>query len=47
MKLELQVTLDTGNCPNEEGHIHSWIATCQALIGEFLRNLQDKSSFSL
>jgi len=42
MKLGPQVTLDIWHSPNGEDPFHSWLATYQALIGEFLINLQDK-----
>jgi len=47
MKLGLQVTTDTWHSPNGEDPLHSWLATYQAPIREFLRSLQDKSSFSV
>jgi len=47
LKLGLQATFVTWHSPNGEDPLHSWLTTSQALIGGFLRNLQDKSSFSL
>jgi len=47
MKLGLQLPMDTLHSPNGEDPLYSWLATCQSPNGEFLRSLQDKSSFSI
>jgi len=42
LKVEMQSTFATLHSPNREDPLHSWLATCQAPIEDFLRNLQDK-----